>query len=239
MRVAAYQAPLDATHSLAVINLIHEQVLWCEENGVEILCCPEAVLGGLADYADDAAKIALNINQLNQALGPLSSQTVTTIIGFTESEAGHLYNSAAVFHRGSVAGVYRKMHPAINRSVYSAGDQTPVFTIGNLTFGIIICYDSTFEDPARTMATKGAGVLFVPTNNGLPKGRGGQELVDEVRRADIKLAKENNVYVIRADVTGSSGGLVSQGSSEIIDPVGSVLKSSKELVPGLLVANIE
>jgi predicted amidohydrolase len=67
---------------------------------------------------------------------------VTTILGFTEVDRGRLYNSAAVCHRGSVAGIYRKRHPAINRSVYDAGEATPVFTVGTFTFGILICRDS-------------------------------------------------------------------------------------------------
>jgi predicted amidohydrolase len=238
MKVAAYQAPLEATHSLEVINLIGEQVLWCEENGVEILCCPEAVLGGLADYADEAAKIALNANQLNKVLEPLSSQTVTTIIGFTENGAGRLYNSAAVFHKSSVAGVYRKMQPAINKSVYTAGDQIPVFTIGNLTFGIIICYDSNFEEPARSMVAKGATALFIPTNNSMPINRSTTQLVEEARRADIQQAQENRVHVIRADVAGQNDRLLSYGSSSVVDPQGRVLEAAPQLAAQLIVATI-
>jgi hypothetical protein len=34
-----------------VLPLIRRRVRWCEEQRVEILCCPEAILGGLADYA--------------------------------------------------------------------------------------------------------------------------------------------------------------------------------------------
>ena len=79
---------------------------------------------------------------------------MTTIVGFTELAADNrLYGiSAAVFQRGSVVGVYRKRHPAINRSVYAAGRETPVFRAGALTFGIVICYDSNFTEPARLMA---------------------------------------------------------------------------------------
>jgi 5-aminopentanamidase len=61
MKVAAYQAPLHATSSMDVIGLIREPVAWCESKGVEILCCPEGVLGGLADYASRLAEIAVNV----------------------------------------------------------------------------------------------------------------------------------------------------------------------------------
>src|SRR3712207_9398062 len=58
--------------------------------------------------------------ELDRLLAPLASDTVTTIVGFTEAgSGGRFYNSAAVFHKGEVVGVYRKLHPAINRSVRS------------------------------------------------------------------------------------------------------------------------
>ncbi|MEK6323866.1 MAG: nitrilase-related carbon-nitrogen hydrolase [Acidobacteriota bacterium] len=40
------------------VELIRKRVDWCESEGVEILCCPEAVLGGLADYAARPTDIA-------------------------------------------------------------------------------------------------------------------------------------------------------------------------------------
>src|SRR5689334_12027135 len=144
MNVAAYQAPLPATHSMEIIGLIREQVAWCEANGVEILCCPEGVLGGLADYASSPREIAIDADgdQLQTLLRPLTSNIVTTILGFTEIDrTGRLYNAAAVFHHGSVIGLYRKLYPAINRSVYDPGDKMPDFAVGGLNFGILICRD--------------------------------------------------------------------------------------------------
>jgi len=242
MKVAAYQAPLPATTSLEVLGLIRQQVDWCESGGVEILCCPEAVLGGLADYAEHPADIAIDVEsgQLDTLLATLASDKVVTILGFTQIDrSGRLYNSAAVYHRGSVLGVYRKLHPAINHSVYQPGDQTPVFTISGLTFGILICNDSNFREPARIMASQGATALFGPTNNGLPPSKIGPELVAETRNVDITRATENRVYVIRADVAGRTESLISYGSSAIVDPNGMVLQSARQLGPDLLVAEID
>ncbi len=242
MKVAAYQAPLPATRSLEVLSLIREQVDWCEANGVEILCCPEGVLGGLADYVSRPTDIAIDAEggQLQALLAPLASDRVTTILGFTEIDRrGRLYNSAAVFHQGSVLGIYRKLYPAINKSVYEAGDKIPVFTVGDLTFGIIICLDSNYYEPARIMASRGAAALFVPTNNGLPPAKGGPELVAQARNLDIARAIENSVSVIRADVSGRTESLISYGSSGIVDPDGMVLQSARQLGPDLIVAEIE
>jgi predicted amidohydrolase len=242
MKVAAYQAPLSATGSTEVTGLIRRQVDWCESNGVEILCCPEGVLGGLADYASQPTDIAIDVEagQLDALLAPLASDRVATIVGFTEIDrGGRLYNSAAVFYKGSVVGIYRKLYPAINRSVYEAGDKMPVFTVGDLTFGIIICNDSNYYEPAEILASQGAMALFVPTNNGLPQTKAEAELVAGARNCDIARAVENSVYVIRADVAGRAGSLMSYGSSGIVDPDGTVLRSARQLVPDIIAADIK
>ena len=225
---------------MEVVDLIREQVRRCEVAGVEILCCPEAVIGGLADYSPRPADFAIDAEggQLNEILAPLANDSVATIVGFTEIDRlGRLFNSAAVYAEGTVVGVYRKLYPAIHRSVYHAGDALPVFTVGGLTFGIVICLDSNYLEPARIMAARGAAALFVPTNNGLPPGKGGPELVAAARNLDIARAIENSVSVIRADVVGRTPGLTAYGSSGIVDPDGNVLASATG--DDLLIAEIE
>ena len=48
---------------------------------------------------------------------------------------GTLHNTAAVYHKGAVIGLYRKRYPAINKSIYEPGDQMPVFQAGELSSG--------------------------------------------------------------------------------------------------------
>jgi 5-aminopentanamidase len=242
VKVAAYQAPLLPAGSMAALGLVRTRVEWCEAEGVTILCCPEAVLGGLADYAEHPTEFAIVVDgsRLDSALAPLASNTVTTIVGFTElADGGRLFNSVAVFQRGSVVGLYRKLYPAINRSVYEAGRDVPVFHIGELTFGIVICNDSNHFEPARLMAAQGATALFVPTNNGLPLTKARVELVSQARNVDILRAVENRMWVIRADVAGRTDELVSYGSSRIVDPNGMVMQSARQLSEDLIVVEID
>jgi predicted amidohydrolase len=169
----------------------------------------------------------------------LASKTVTTIVGFTElSSDGALFNSAAVFQDGAIAGVYRKNHPAIKRSVYQAGTEAPVFHVGNITFGIAICYDSTFPTLIARVAAQGARVVFVPTNNALPRLRRTTDVVAEARACDIARATENGIWVVRADVAGVIGELSSLGSSRIVSPDGSIVMEAQELAEDLLVADV-
>lgn len=240
MKVAAYQAPLLPCGSMAAIELIRKQVKFCESESVSILCCPEAILGGLADYSSQPVNLAIDAEsgQLAAVLAPLASSVVTSIVGFTEVAAGRLYNTAAVFQDGEVVGLYRKVHPAINNSVYEPGEKTPIFTVGDLKFGIIICNDSNFIEPTRTIVSKSAAALFVPTNNGMPENRGGVDLVSQARRCDLARATDHRISIIRADVAGRHGNLISYGSSAIIDSNGIVLQSAPLLSEALLVAEV-
>jgi hypothetical protein len=91
MKVAAYQAPLLPAGSIDAPALIRNQVHRCEAEGVTLLCCPEAILGGLADNAEHPTEFAIPAGRLDAALQPLASDTVTTIIGFTEQACENLH----------------------------------------------------------------------------------------------------------------------------------------------------
>jgi predicted amidohydrolase len=241
MKVAAYQAPLLLRSSTEAVELIAEQVKACEAAGVDILCCPEAVLGGLADHSERPADLAIDVEsgQLRTRLSPLASDSVTTMVGFTEAGSdGRLFNSAAVFSKNEVVGVYRKIHPAINRSVYTPGAAAHVFRVGGLVFGIAICRDSTFVELVQGMAARGASTVFVPTNNALAPAKGGAEVVEHARRTDVQRAIENAVWVVRADVAGRINGLESYGSSAITGCDGAVRQVARSLEPDLLIADI-
>lgn len=241
MKVASFQAPLLDSDHVEVIRLIRNQIDWCQSEGIGILCCPEAILGGLADHANRPADLAIDAEdgELAALLAPLASETVSTILGFTERRRDQLYNSAVVFCGGQVRGIYRKLYPAIRQSVYTAGGHAPVFEIGGLIFGVLICRDSTFSEPARKMVAQGATALFVPTNNALPLGRRPQDLAIEARETDVARATENNVWVIRADVAGQTERFSSFGASEIVNPDGVVVQSASALAAGLIVADIK
>jgi len=240
MRLAAWQAPLLPRGSMAAIGLARERVVWCEAEGIRILLCPEALLGGLADDADHPAESAISVEngQLETLLAPIASDAVTTIIGFTEiTAAGRLHNSAAILHRGALLGVYRKRHPALRRSVYSPGEEMPVFTIDGLTFGIMICNDTNHPELARALVARGARALFVPSNNALSPEKA--DVVAATHAVDIACAREHRVPVIRADVAGRSADRVAFGTSIIVGADGDILALASPLTEDMLVATID
>ncbi len=224
---------------MEALALIRRRVEQCEVRNIAILCCPEAILGGLADNSKDPTPFAIATSRIGPALAPLASDRVTCIIGLTElADDGRLYNTAAVLHRGTIAGVYRKQRPAIRRSVYAAGTETPVFRVDGLTFGIVICYDSTFPALAARSAAQGATVLFVPSNTALPHSRAGEDIVAHARECDLARAIENKMWIIRADVAGETSELTSVGASEIVRPDGSLLMAATRRGEDFLVTDI-
>jgi predicted amidohydrolase len=204
MRVAAYQMPVRACYDVGAITHLRARVQECERAGVRLLCCPEAALGGLADYVQTPDDIAIpaDFDVIAMRLRPLASRTVTVIVGFTERDAaGRYHNAAAVYSGGAVAGIYRKRRPAIRHSRYTPGTEAPVFDVDGRTVGILICRDSLDAELAATLVKRGAQVLCIPTNNAMPPGRIGPGFANEVRALDAQLATALRVPVIRADVS--------------------------------------
>lgn len=91
-------------------------------------------------------------------------------ISFYERECNNLYNSVACIDAdGSLLGVYRKTHIPDDhyyqeKFYFTPGDTGfQVFQTRYGTIGIGICWDQWFPETARSMALKGAELLFYPT----------------------------------------------------------------------------
>ena len=79
-------------------------------------------------------------------------------------------------------------------------------------------------------------MLFVPSNNALPAEKA--DVVTAARAADIARAQENQVTIIRADVAGRTAGLVSYGSTGVVDAEGTVRRAATPLTEDLVVVEL-
>jgi predicted amidohydrolase len=111
-----------------------------------------------------------------------------------------------------------------------------VFTIGSLSFGIMICNDSNYPELAAGMVARGARAIFLPSNNGLRPPQA--DVVDLTRSVDIARARDNAVMIVRADVAGRTADRVAFGSSAIVDARGTVLRAGQALSEDILVAEV-
>ena len=81
---------------------------------------------------------------------------------------GKPYNAAVLWDRkGKPAASYRKVHLADGKEGegrwFEAGDRLDVFEIEGLKIGFQICFDLNFPESCRTLALKGAELVFWPT----------------------------------------------------------------------------
>jgi predicted amidohydrolase len=202
------------------------------ESGADLVVLPQGTLGGyLADLRDpDPASLppALDrgdeiFEQLRDLAGPL-----TVCVGFSEVAGDQRFHTAVCLTGDGILGWHRKVHlPAGESTLYSAGGDCAAFDTPVGRLGMLIDYDKTFPEAARTVALDGAEILAFlcawPASVTDPSRR----LVRD-RQArlfdlyDAARAAENQVVVVSSNQTGTSGALHFLGQAKVVDPSGAV-----------------
>ncbi len=147
-------------------------------------------------------------------------RTMHLVAGLPERHGGRCYNSAVLVGPSGFLGVYRKTHLFYEETVFFSPGETgfPVWDIGSVKLGLLICFDWLYPESARTLALKGADILCHPSNLVLP----------HCPDAMVTRCLENRVFSVTANRIGfeERGGkerLTFIGSSEIVSPRGRVL----------------
>jgi len=198
---------------------------------LEIVSFPESLLTGYFSDEQEARDISFLVDgpEINRLLQETKGFDSTFMVGFNELRGGKLFNSVLVACKGELQGVYSKAFPCIDYFV--PGRDFPVFQRGEITFGVIICADGGYIEPARILALKGAQIVFAPHYNYIAL----ENVVDHyhtTRSDHIGRAIENGIWFVRCNnfVPGYDKGLdfqgVGCGDSYILDPNGRTLCSS-------------
>jgi predicted amidohydrolase len=249
MRIAHCQfepasGDFDANLQRVVAGL--EQV---EGDRAEIVSYPECFLTG---YQNDEERVrahafAIDSPQVMRVLDATSRFDPTMIVGFNELRGHDLYNTVLVAHRGHLLGTYSKC--AAYMEFHKQGREFPVFQRetrddGVVTFGVIICADGGYIEPARILAVKGAQVIFAPHYNFIqPQGVIAHFM--RVRADHQARAVENQVHFVRGNsvtvgeeqsIRGYEG--VGYGDSYVVDPFGEILARSRRHVEDVLICDI-
>jgi nitrilase len=154
---------------------------------------------------------------------------MTVCVGYTEAVDGQRYNAAACLSGDGVLGTHRKVHqPAGESLAYAAGDHFGAFDTPAGRIGMLIDYDKTFPEAARTLALDGARIIAAlsawPASvtdraSRLPNDRQSRlfDLYDAARAA------ENQVVLVSSNQTGVMGKLRFLGQAKVVGPGGEVL----------------
>lgn len=136
-----------------------------KRDGARLLFLPELMLTGHGGHP----KMIENAEPVPE--GPLSSAVlemsrdagIAICVGIAELDHGTVYNSQFVVDRGEYLGLQRKINLSSDEYLwFGNGDAVPIFDIGDLRFGIIICYDNLFPELALACALQHADVILAP-----------------------------------------------------------------------------
>lgn len=199
---------------------------------VRIVSFPECFLTGYPDSESITRRVAFSVDspQMMRVLDATSQYDLTAIVGFNELRGSDLYNTAAIASRGHLLGTYSKC--TAYQRFHKQGREFPVFEQDGVRFGVIICSDGGFIEPARILALQGARIIFAPHYNYI----GAAGLIDHYRKVrcdHVARAVENCVHFVRGnnvshgpDPAMSSPG-IGYGDSYIVDPMGQMLACSR------------
>jgi nitrilase len=205
--------------------------------GVQLLVFPDATLGGyLSDLRHpEAHALPPALTEDAFEIGRVIAMAADMVVcfGYTEEAVvdGELlhFNAALCVTGDGVLGRHRKVHqPAGEALAYRAGDTFSAFDTPVGRMGMLIDYDKTFPEAARSLALDGAHVVaclsawpasMTDRASRLSQDRQSRlfDLYDSARAA------ENQIVWISSNHTGVMGGLRFLGQAKIVGPGGDVL----------------
>lgn len=240
-------AQLEAKNGEFEANLakVVKALEWAQRERVEILCLPECFLTGYPDTEAEARKHAFTVDspQMMKVLDRTNRFDATVIVGFNETRGQDLYNTALVAHKGHLLGTYSKCMAYM--PFHKQGRDFPVFERNGVKFGIVICADGGYIEPARILALKGARIIFSPHFNYIGK-EGLIKHFLHVRADHVARAVENGVWFVRGNnvVLGKDPAITSYdgvgyGDSYIVDPSGEILVRSRRHQEDFFFADVD
>jgi 5-aminopentanamidase len=236
-KLAAFQRRPLYDNVDAIVARICADLTWCAEERVDLALFPECYLQG---YAEDRPTISRRAFSL---AGPefaafcdqIAHFPTTVVLGLMEKRGLVLHNSAVVITCGVLQGVYAKTHP--NELGFDPGSEYPVFQRDDCCFGVNICYDANFMEPAINLREQGAALIAFPLNNMMRR-----ESAARIRPLSIQNLKERatetGCWIASADVVGEDGPRVSYGCTCIVNPAGEIVSQVPEFTEGVAVFNL-
>ncbi len=203
-------------------NMLYAQELVekAARNRVDILLLPETTLTGFT----------MNVSKMGEESG--DSKTIRFFqklsekygigIGFgyiSKEENGMGENHFVIVNKGTIQADYSKIHPftyAKENEFYQGGHDLKRFDMGDMTFGMYICYDLRFPSIFTAQAKKCHAMIVIAN---WPSKR--EEHWRTLLRAR---AIENQCYMIGVNRAGEGNGITYPNhSSLVIDPDGQEL----------------
>jgi predicted amidohydrolase len=223
--VAAYQGTINENDSQANLDKIFAVTKYAETMKVDVLCFPETFLHGYFSSKSEAMQTAIDLRSIEFAnlCKRLSCFHHTTILfGLNEKEEDKIYNTVVVIENGACLGKYRKAYTYVPYDYYSLGRDFPVFEKKGIKYGVIVCLDSVYREPAYITALKGARIIFCPSFNRIQKD---VRLFNYLHSNNwfISRAFDNHCWFVTSDIIWDKGDEVSPGFTSIFNDEGEIV----------------
>jgi predicted amidohydrolase len=216
--------------------------------GAGLLVLPDAALGGyvtdLRHPDPEALPPALAPDDpMLKRVAALAGDMVVCV-GFCETDGSARYNAAACLTGDGILGGHRKVHlPAGETAAYSPGSGFDAFDTPAGRIGMLIDYDKTFPESARSLALDGAEIIAcLSAWPASITDRAARVTQDRQARLfdlyDCARAAENQVVVASSNQTGVVGGMRFLGQAKVVGPGGNILARTWSKA-GLAVAELD
>ena len=248
IRIAAAAAHFggDLGFSLQRIATLIEHA---RQAGTALLVLPDAALGGYLEdlrHPDpDALPPALDPDSTYLKKVAALAAEMVVCVGYCEADGdGRRFNAAICVSGDGTLGRHRKVHqPPGETTAYAPGREFAAFDTPVGRVGMLIDYDKTFPESARSLALDGAEILAClsawPTSltNRAPRMAQDRQarLFDLYDRAR---AAENQVVLASSNQTGVMGGMRFLGQAKVVGPGGEILARTWSKA-GLAVAEVD
>ena len=215
------------------------------EAGADVICFPECYVPGYRAHGKGvpAPNAAFMEAAWNTIASAAKQANVAVVLGTERVENGAPVASALVINRdGSIEGFQDKVQLDPSEDpVYSAGKDRRVFTVGPLTFGVVICHEGwRYPETVRWAVRHGAQLVFHPHFHEAEPGSYrpttyGDPANTFHEKAVLCRAAENTCFF--ATVNYATAG--SPTTSAVANPDGTLLSYQPYGVEGLLIADVD
>ena len=248
IRVGTFQGPIvDNDFDANLLKV--EQVLERTKNmRLDFICFPETFLSGYSQQAVRESSISLDDPRLYGFIQRSALYDTVILVGLSERLHDKIYNTQVVIYRGKLLGKYHKtMLTDEDKLVFASDLELPVFTAKDIKFGVVICADTSYVEPALYLRWQGARLLFTPHYNDVPPE--GIETPDGkvtfwehrtmVLNNQAALATLLKMVVVRSNVVLVSEGHLGAGDACIWDMNGEIVAKGTPFTECIVTAEFD
>jgi len=139
------------------------------------------------------------------------------ISGIGRYEHESLYNSSVIYENGEFIDYYDKTHLFRGeKKLFLSGKDIKTYQLSGVNVGVLMCYEIGIPEIARTLALKGAQIIFAP----FAYGKSRWVTYDTLTKAR---AIENGCYICTSSTPGAHEDFDFVGHSRICSPSGEIL----------------